>query len=447
MTTSGWQEHFKNGLTKAEPLYAQNSSAESLLLFCLQKKFIPVPEYLAWARESYELPVLEDDFIQLHPPKKELFTKWHKTRAWSPEFLPVAEWDGCLIVACLEAPAPDASSPVPLVFVLASPTLLQAVWNEYQDAPVPARDAELFAEDGSLLLQEQEDPAEATVGSDDGVTPGDESPEGLLAETSSVQAPLLQDLPKAPMPPAPPPSVEAPPIGAKKGPRTSEPLTGIKLSSASSFDETKVDTVVSTVGEISLSQKKVAPTTQVTAGGEELPSAPVKPTTVQNGTAAYFLEKLRKQNTEKFDKAVQASFQQLKTFFKKSMLLGVGDKDRLIKPLLWDSNFENPPTPVPEFSLKTPSIFRIVSGTQKPYHGYIIVNDLNESFFETWNQGQIPDHVTIVPLLDGDLVVGMLLGIGEKSNYNKNVLQFTETLAKDLTQKILKPTSPSSRAA
>jgi len=446
MNTSGWQEHFKNGLTKAEPLYAQNPSAESLLLFCLQKKFIPVHEYLAWARESYQLPVLEDDFIQLHPPKKEFFTKWHKAHAWSPEFLPLAEWDGCLIVACLEAPALDARSPIPSVFVLASPTLLQSVWNEYQDAPAPAHDPQLFAEDGSLLLQDPEDNAEATAAGDD-LTTGEESPEGLLADTSSLQAPLLQDLPKAPMPPAPPPSVEAPPIGAKKGPRTSEPLTGIKLSSASSFDETKVDTLVSTVGEISLSQKKMAPTTQVTVGGEELPSAPVKATTVQNGAAAYFLEKLRKQNAEKFDKAVLASFEQLKTFFKKSMLLAVGDKDRLIKPLLWDANFENPPNPVPEFSLKTPSIFRIVSGTQKPYHGYIIVNDLNESFFETWNQGQIPDHVTIVPLLDGDLVVGMLLGIGEKSNYNKNVLQFSETLAKDLTQKILKPSSPTSRAA
>jgi hypothetical protein len=106
---------------------------------------------------------------------------------------------------------------------------------------------------------------------------------------------------------------------------------------------------------------------------------------------------------------------------------------------LWDGgDFDVRKPSMIEFSLKIPSIFRIVSTTQKPYHGFVSLNDLNEAFFESWNHGQIPDHVTIVPLMDHDLVVGMLMGFGEKSCYNKNVLQFTENAAKDLSVKILK---------
>lgn len=176
------------------------------------------------------------------------------------------------------------------------------------------------------------------------------------------------------------------------------------------------------------------------------PQAPVKPTMMTSGIAAYYLEKLRNQNQSTFDLHVNASLQQLKPFFKKAMILAVGDKDSFVKPLVWDKDFENQKPQSVEFNIKTPCIFKVVSGTQKPYHGYVIVNDLNESFFEAWNQGQVPDHVTIVPLLDGENVVGMLMGIGEKSSYNKNVLHFTEDIAKDLSKKILK-NPPQEKAA
>ncbi|MGZ3748956.1 MAG: hypothetical protein ACXWRE_15840, partial [Pseudobdellovibrionaceae bacterium] len=139
---------------------------------------------------------------------------------------------------------------------------------------------------------------------------------------------------------------------------------------------------------------------------------------------------------------VLTHFQILKTFFTKSILLAVDNKGQLIKPIVWDKkDFAVQEQQNSCFNLETPSIFRIVSSTQKPYHGFVILNDLNESFFESWNHGQIPDHVTIVPLFEGELVVGMLMGFGEKSSFNKTVLQFTEKVAKDFSQKIFKGTT------
>jgi hypothetical protein len=220
-------------------------------------------------------------------------------------------------------------------------------------------------------------------------------------------------------------------------------------------EKTRIDTLVPVEDDIDLQappmpeRKNISPMSPNAASiavAGPLPTAPVKPTSFSTGeNASYLLEKVRKVGRDQFDKDAQASFQQLKTFFKKSMLLAIGDKDRMVKPLLWDQGFDSADGGAPEFNLKTPSIFRIVSGTQKPYHGFVTVNDLNESFFESWNHGQIPDHITLVPLMDGDLVVGMLMGLGEKSNYNKSVLNFTENVAKELSLKILK--TPVSKSA
>lgn len=450
MSKSSWQDHFKSSITNAESLYSKDATNISFLLFCLRAKMLPVQEYLNWAKETFQLPVLSAKFFQLHPPQKEFFKKWQKVHSWSVECLPIAEWDGALIIACLEKPT-NYKNLNPTIFVLASHEVLDTTWLVYQKsersnaadlsdmtafaatvvAP-PSKEANFFNEDGSLNLQ-----------AGDGEESAEESSEESVSEESSSEGEEVLELSGDNSGGSPEGLFTDVPISLslKKGPRSSEPIMSIDVESLG--DRTKIDAMVDIDDEpdqaFSMPEKKtISPVAQVSAGAGDLPSAPVKPTTLPGGTAAYLLEKLRKQSQEHFDKETLESFQQLKTFFKKSMLLAIGDKDRLVKPLIWDNGFESPPGTSPEFNLKTPSIFKIVNGTQKPYHGFVVVNDLNESFFESWNHGQVPDHVTIVPLMDGDLVVGMLMGLGEKSSYNKNVLQFTENIAKNLSQKILK---------
>ncbi|WP_413287462.1 hypothetical protein [Bdellovibrio sp. HCB337] len=503
MTKVNWQEKFKASIKNAENLHSKDSSNISLLLFCLRSKMVPVKEYLDWAKESYQLPVLSEKYFQIHQPKKEFFKVWQKIYNWSVECMPIAEWDGALIIACLEVPA-NYQNTNPTIFVLTSPEVLEKTWAIYQKsekaqvanvngsdfadmsslaasvASDEVKSDNFFGADGELVLQDsgseeseegseeiseesssEEDSApldlsgeEDAGGSPDGLFLGDSnSPSPLaglakvsLAPQSEDVAIVVEDSGEIVLPPAPEevPVAAAPAAAPRKGPRTSAPILNMELEGLG--DKTKIDDLEEIEDhEVPMQNKKtISPLGQAPAG--DFPQAPIKPTTSPAGAAAYLLEKLRKQGQGTFDKETIASFQRLRTFFKKSMLLAIGDKDRVIKPIVWDENFEGLTPQTAEFNLKTPSIFKIVTGTQKPYHGFVTVNDLNESFFESWNHGQIPDHVTLVPLMDGDLVVGMLMGFGEKSSYNKNVLQFTEGVAKDLSQRILKSSAPKAAA-
>lgn len=495
MTKASWQDHFKNQIQDAEILYSNESTEVSFLLFCLRAKMIASSAYLDWAREAHQIPVLNESFFQKQAPTTEFFKKHQSVFAWTPECLPVAEWEGVLVVACLEKPE---TCTFPAIFVLTSYENLENTWSTFKASqktgntdvsdmtalaativvPKP-EEGSFFNADGSLALQEadiseEENAAESAAAPEEETVAKESSeetegvPEGLFGDVmatgpspvvalnsfvgiklESVQPPPNVNIPE-PALDIPEPTADIPepvttincaipenndsPMHAemiRKGPRTSRPLA---------MDTLPVEDDATL--EISPRKPLGAPVTQLPDQlPDQLPQAPIKMSQAAplNGGAAYVLEKIRKQNQESFEKEVLASFNQFKTFFKKSMLLAIGDKDSVVKPLMWDGGFEIRKPSSQEFSLKIPSIFRVVSGTQKPYHGYVVVNDLNEAFFEAWNHGQIPDHITIVPLLDNDIVVGMLMGFGEKASYNKNVLQFTENVATNLSKKILKP--------
>jgi len=499
MTRAHWQDHFTSALQNAESLYSKETTTVSLLMFCLRSKLIPGIEYLEWAKENFQLPVISEKYFQVHKPKAELFKKWQKAYKWSNECLPIAEWDGVLIIACLEIPE-NYDNANPTSFVLASHEVLDQTWNTYNKservssapmgidladmtalaatvvapaAKIPS-DENLFDADGGLVLkddahseEEHSEESESSEESPEGIELSGEdeasgSPEGLFGDAPapniepltkniepttnftkteplpfiSMNMDVTKELRIADIPPEKKTvAAETPP---KKGPRSVEAIMNFGEKTAIDQIPSMDDLEEIPDHEVQFPDKKhISPVVHATSG--DFPSAPVKSTMNPQGTVAYFLEKVRKQGKDQFDKDVIASFQHMKTFFKKSILLAIGDKDRLVKPLLWDGAFDGQKPMTSEFSLKTPSIFRVVSGTQKPYHGFVVVNDLNESFFESWNHGQIPDHVTIVPLMDGDHVVGMLMGFGEKASYNKNVLSFTENVAKGLSTKLFKP--------
>lgn len=498
MTKVTWQDHFKGAIQNAENLYSKDSTDVSLLMFCLRSKLIPSAEYLSWAKENFQIPVLSEKFFQVHKPQQELYKKWQKVYKWTNECMPVAEWDGVLIVSCLEIPE-NYSYAIPTTFVLTSHEVLDQTWLVYNKsqksasaasagdftdmtalaatvvASSPAGNNFLDA-NGELILQHDETSSEEETSEESSSEEGKESSEESAGETpDGMELAIDEDaagMPEGLFGDSPAPKMDSltnftktEPIAMhpmntevtkalniaiedesaagknlvpKKGPRTSQPLMA-SLSDKTKIDEMPAMDQLEEVDDHEVqfpNKKQISPMANASPG--DFPSAPMKPTMNPGNTAAYVLEKVRKQGQDGFDKEVIATFQHMKTFFKKSMLLAIGDKDRLMKPLLWDGSFDMQKPATSEFNLKTPSIFKVVSGTQKPYHGYIVPNDLNESFFEAWNHGQIPDHVTIVPLMDGDLVVGMIMGFGEKASYNKNVLQFTENIAKGLSTKIMK---------
>ena len=94
--------------------------------------------------------------------------------------------------------------------------------------------------------------------------------------------------------------------------------------------------------------------------------------------------------------------------FDQNMILLV--KNAILRPWRWDKSWTKQSSTQTMIILNKPSIFQIVYKTKQKYHGYVVVNDINDAFFKTWNEGRYPEHVTILPLIKNKSIKGMLLG-------------------------------------
>ncbi|MFN7729201.1 MAG: hypothetical protein ACK5P7_08600 [Bdellovibrio sp.] len=109
-----------------------------------------------------------------------------------------------------------------------------------------------------------------------------------------------------------------------------------------------------------------------------------------------------------------------------------------VLPVSWSPNLKNGPAQAKTYSTLKASPFRIVARTQKPYHGYLVPNEISDTFFREWTQGTYPEHLTMSPILSGELIVGFLMGWGKSSAGTKDALTLCETSAKQISSLALK---------
>ncbi|NUN06042.1 MAG: hypothetical protein HUU57_09795 [Bdellovibrio sp.] len=467
MNYNAWFEHFKEqlqGLTKA---FESSGSPLSLLAFALKNQKIDSETYLAWATEFYKLPKLQSRFFTETPVSQEMFAKWATHYPWSSECLPVAEWDGAIIVACLHPPQDFPTNPA-CAFVLADYHDLVKCWDLlHKKEPIRQVGATLseveFPQGMELTVTSATALKKTSSFVADELRPADsesdsESPVGLFSEATTVDLKAFnKDLPTVETPKVPKVTsavLEKPAI-AEQTVVTEEPTA--KGAAQESSDLLFLDETPPTIPAVSpdaartfnaapvAAQMPTPPPSEKTSSGvfeEQLATKPVpltprptgvaKPTMNPVATGQFSLEKIKKKNSSLLSENIKSVFTEMKTYFEKAMVLTLDDDETQLMAFAWDENFQSMKDTSVRFPLKTPSIFNIVASTQKPFHGYISLNEINEKFFDDWNQNNIPDHVTIVPILAGEKLVGMLMGLGEKSAYNRASLQLAERLSVDL---------------
>jgi hypothetical protein len=127
-------------------------------------------------------------------------------------------------------------------------------------------------------------------------------------------------------------------------------------------------------------------------------------------------------------------FKKLEPHFEKSMIVLYTDGE--MKPWKWTPTWalQGPPLPI---DLSTPSIFRIAYLSKNPFHGEPVTNPINKAFFDQWNAGALPSHITICPLLVSDSPTGMLLGVTSKPT-NTVSLPTVERLASEVSDLLVK---------
>lgn len=423
MSHNFWMEQFKEQLNGLSQSFKESGTSLSLLAYAIKHNYLSSNNYLKSAMTHYELPMLQSRFFSETLLSQEMLAKWATHYPWSEECLPVAEWDNILIIACLQPPQDFPSQPS-CSFVLASYENLEQTWNQMQTAKakpsipsaIPASIPSLgdipegidlsaataiksapsdgFSFDDLAVDEEKEPEIEASVDSESESSEQKDSSEENHALEGLYDGPTvvrLEALPPKEIVPPPQQQIQET-IVAKKEP-AEKPLLPVSRSPGLA-----------------------------------------KPSVNSSISANYLLEQVKKKNSTALNDKIKITLSQMKTHFEKSMILTVDNSESEVMAFAWDENFKSSSESSAPVPLRTPSIFSIVASTQKPFHGYISLNEINEKFFEDWNQGQIPDHVTISPIIVNERLMGMLMGFGSKATYNKTSLSLAEKLSIDFAK-------------
>ncbi|MFM6928124.1 MAG: hypothetical protein ACKOX6_06635 [Bdellovibrio sp.] len=441
MSTQAWFEQFKEKLQGLTEVFEQSGTPLSLLGYALKEKRLTSAEYLQWAMTHYKLPLLQARFFTETPPSKEMFAKWATHYPWSAECLPVAEWDGALIVACLQPPQDFPLMP-PSVFVLTPLECIEKTWLTWNHATKKSADTPEGI-DLSLATPAKQDNPDDLFSLED---LGNSSSEGENAESNdsssedqggsalegifdNVTVARLEKTVIQTMNPL----AESEPVGKEKDAAAIasektviQPLTKVTPMEPTVPPPPPIEDAATAPSEDSFSNKPIPIVPR--------PAGVAKPTMNPVASGHFSLDKLKKKNSALLAEKVKKVLSEMKSHFEKSMILTLDEQETQVTAFAWDENFQGIKDTSLRVPLKSPSIFNIVASTQKPFHGYISLNEINEKFFDDWNNGRIPDHVTISPILLNDKLVGMLVGFAEKSAYNKVSLGLAERLSNDFTK-------------
>jgi hypothetical protein len=416
----------KGLISSLQESFSKNSGSASFTSFVLKQKLFTEDDYLAWAQRTYELPILKPDFFHMHNPEAQIWNNWKNFYSWKPDLIPLAEWDGVLFVGCVEKPEQWKSNS-PVCFVLSSPSYLENWYAKYNSQAA----AEAVPEEvsGTHEFELKDDESLEGTQADAGEAPADsEALEGFENFTSSV-VPISK---KSEADPA----VDF--FGSQPSlPKLEKTATGVVLKPAAVAPAASASPPVpppippranTVTGMTASGVTRIQPKADIPAFEIKTPTAAIK-------GVHHLKEYLFKYPT--FAEQLRVICEPIKHHYKKFMLISIDEKGEEISPMFWSDLF-HPPKNNSNYRLdiQTPCIFSIVSRTVKPFHGPVSTNDVNEKFFEDWNQSEIPEQVTIVPVALKTHFIGMLLAVGEKSAYNNQALKFAEKISEEIVHKL-----------
>lgn len=346
----------------------------SVAFWALEKGKLRSNDYYPWAQHHFGLCLVKDEFFT-QPSDPKFWQRVQSVANWSPNLLPLAEWDSVIFIGCVEPPE-DVKWSFPYQYVLAPWKKLQERYKSYQKLE-PSR-----------------------------TQPRMEAPDGLKIELSE---PMIIEVP-----PEIPKEPEAP-----DGLSIAIP----KVSSGTPYDVFFQDDIPTAVtpdivapeGMATKSTAKTGPGMVVVE--EKLPS---------DSSSAKSLEEL-----------AAWIFQQQRKCYNHSLLLSFSSPN--LKVTYWEKGLSPSDGKCFEaFSAASPGIFRIIARSKQPYHGHVVDSPANREFFTQWGFAEYPANVSGYPIMDGNEVHGVLLFIGddpEKATAeipatDKVVARFTEAFKK-----------------
>lgn len=425
-----WIQHFEEQLQGLEAFYNEVERSESLLSFALAKELLKEEDYLLWAQKHFEIAKIKGSYFVDLAPSESLWNKYRENFTWSQDCIPVGIWEQHLLIATID-PEKFNSSVVsipatPTIFFLADTSSIKRWYEKYQSfqtnsiSSTVAPEAAVADNPSSDLLELQDEVVDV-VSENELLEIEEGSPEGFDGHLNLEALNEPEGIENS--------ASKAPPLDLDFTALRSNTVT--KAEVASEPTNSGIQTEFTNTAVAIAKAPPPPPPPPVGSTGSIRPIPHVSAATLgANPTSGFSMDPWK---ADFLKTESQKAFSQMKSHFEKSLILAISDDESKLKVQFWDDGFKKPQNEK-VIPLKTPSIFNIVAQTVKPFHGPISLNEINEQFFEIWNQAQIPSHVTITPIVVQDKLVGMLMGIAGSQAFNKATLNFAEKLSTEISK-------------
>lgn len=463
MKTLAWKEKFNI------PSDSEHSIAE-----ILRSGFISEEDYLQWASETYQIPLLDHEFFKTVNNYRLVLD--NPSPLWSETFFPILEWENTLFVVCLEPQEIELSKPH--TFVLASLFRMETIWNKMEKTALPDESI-----DPTLVIPNavpsQDEYRDTNSHIQDILTTPDFSFNNILGSENESPAPQAAPEPEdVPTPPAPQEIPDSPPVVTYKSPSENIYEDSKITSLFTQTENTQIsipDFIIDELMKPEPVQPKAPPQeylgpedTQVVQLGKTKPEITFTNTKTimpfpERSTHFSFIRTVFseqiileardkiKENTDPHQALISA-FHIMKDYYKK-LLWAVRDQKGAVYAIAsnsaWDFSEEAWNTPL---DFKSPNPFRIAKFTAKPFHGEVYPNPINDQFFKLWNNGKYPPVFTIVPIRLQGKVFAYFIGCEPALHYHPiNSLDIMTATCDELVQTFLaihkELTPPTSKAS
>ncbi|MEK7356702.1 MAG: hypothetical protein AAB250_09645 [Bdellovibrionota bacterium] len=128
MSSTSWTHRF--GLSDKEVRDLRNAAGDPLRGALLSGR-VNEHEYFEWAMQTHELPRVKSEFFKI-PPDPVLYEAIKHEFKWNHSFVPLALWNGVLVIGCLEPPTFHFRISYSARFVLASAQELSDRFDQFE---------------------------------------------------------------------------------------------------------------------------------------------------------------------------------------------------------------------------------------------------------------------------------------------------------------------------
>lgn len=402
--TPAWAQALDCDQATLESWRSECPPGQSLLQWALLEGKISEERYLEWAREHYGLISIKPGFFQTHRTFPQ-FNNWKTFHPWSSACCPIYQWNDILYVGCLEPQGlPEMLEIRP---VLCSAEALSRFWR---DLTAPSSE--------SPTVPLKFDFANVGISNGEPTEPFDEE-----IRPQDVQFPPTQAVP------------------------LSQPTARLDFSNLSfstgnedaSPTDDRPQNEVHDIGEVnesslSVSMVTASPSIEFENIFEVQPAAkpPVVTPTTELGKV-----KPRPTGSSKTNAWSEKLFAELDAHFEAKMI--VTRLDEGFVPRYWSAHwYPKNPQQCPFLNINEPNIFRIAYRSQRPFHGPISPNPVNEDFFAFWRNTEYPQQITVQPVVQEGQVIGMVVGVpkepGQQNKKLRLIAQVSEKVAQFMQQ-------------